>query len=124
MLSTKLFLLLSCLVSVALTQPKKGCGVSNSDLTKATNILNGALCKHAKDNEGQSYEIKTVHKVTKPMRPGLLFKMNVDLSDKTNSQVVNNCNVEIKSNSRTGKSFKITLQCAINSEMIIIFYNP
>ncbi|XP_067619166.1 uncharacterized protein [Eurosta solidaginis] len=116
MLCAKLFLL-SCLVSVALTQPKEsGSGVSTANMA-AKSILTGSLRKFAINNE--NFEIKKVHKVTKGDGQTALFRMNVDLVDTIN-EVEKNCDVKISS---LPDGFKVEFEYGPESICIIYYEN-
>ncbi|XP_067631354.1 sarcocystatin-A-like [Eurosta solidaginis] len=117
MLSTKLFLLLSCLVSVALVKSKPLMGGGfKANLSKAEKSLNASLLKLAA-GDGPFYEIKKVHTATKQVVAGTLLKMNVDLIDK-NSQAVKNCNVEIWSQQWLRNGVQVTFECPDEEKVV------
>ncbi|XP_067619164.1 sarcocystatin-A-like isoform X1 [Eurosta solidaginis] len=117
MLSTKLFLLLSCLVSVALAQSEHLVGgASNADLLEAEKSLNDSLSKLAA-GDGPYYESKEVHTATKQVVAGTLLKLNVDLIDK-NSQAVKNCNVEIWSRPWLPNGIQVTFDCPDEEKVV------
>ncbi|XP_067631367.1 sarcocystatin-A-like [Eurosta solidaginis] len=103
MLSAKLFLLLSCLVSVALVQSKKVVnGVSTDEAKKS---LIASLSKLA-EGDAPCYEIEAVNTAKKETH----LNMNVNLIDKK-SRAKKNCNVDIWSRPWLKKGIQFTLDC-------------
>ncbi|XP_054726257.1 sarcocystatin-A-like isoform X1 [Anastrepha obliqua] len=113
MVSTKLFVLLSCVFVAVLAVPQgqlvgAPSKLSGADLKEAEETLKTSLSKLAA-GDGPNYNLSKIISVTRQVVSGTLYKYDVELVDSYGAK--KNCNVEIWNQPWLENGTEVTFKC-------------